>query len=345
VSSPTATLHVLSDTATLRADCHIDGDRVLVDREVLSRLPGWTLTAEGLCWGPVCAVSVPGAPTLSSERVDLRELVDSPGVPFALWSDPEEAVLVLGAPASQSADRLGAGSPAEVHLADLSGEMVALSDATSGRRVLVALASWCGCRFDVPVWQSLQEELRSSDVTIVLIAVDDDPGQVADWAGETNLAVLVDVHRSFCSAYGIVNVPTVVWLDVDGGVVRPNDLVFADNSLSEHHGLDCTVHHEQLRRWAETGELPGSGGQVMPLTADEQRGKSEFRLAAHLLRTGRRAAAEAHFERAAELAPEDLTVRRAALQLLGGDPMGADFGPLYGEWMQRTGGNTYRSRN
>ena len=42
--------------------------------------------------------------------------------------------------------------------------------------------------------------------------------------------------------------------------------------------------------------------------------------------------AAGHFARAGELAPNDWTIRRAALPLTGDDPFGPTFFELYKEW-------------
>ena len=73
--------------------------------------------------------------------------------------------------------------------------------------------------------------------------------------------------------------------------------------------------------------------QVLP-TPDEQLARAEFALAWHLHRPDGVEAAERHFVRAGELAPHDFTIRRGSMPIRGQDPMGADFAPLFQEWME-----------
>jgi hypothetical protein len=44
--------------------------------------------------------------------------------------------------------------------------------------------------------------------------------------------------------------------------------------------------------------------------------------------------ARRHFEEAAVLAPDDFTIRRAAMPLVGQDPFGAQFMAWYTDWLE-----------
>ena len=44
-------------------------------------------------------------------------------------------------------------------LPDVDGNPVSLEDYTGTKRLLVTWAPWCGCRWDLPVWDELQAEL------------------------------------------------------------------------------------------------------------------------------------------------------------------------------------------
>ena len=70
------------------------------------------------------------------------------------------------------------------------------------------------------------------------------------------------------------------------------------------------------------------------LDEDEVAARLHFRLAAHLRRAGDEAGAARHFDTAAQLAPLDFTVVRAAMPLRGESPFGEEFFKLLGEYQE-----------
>jgi hypothetical protein len=137
----------------------------------------------------------------------------------------------------------------------------------------------------------------------------------------------------------MINVPTVVWIDERGRIVRPNDAAFGNDTFVALHGRPAGPHLDAVRAWVRRGTLPFADDnairahQVLP-TAEEQLARAEFALARYLHGAGRRDAAERHFVRAGELAPHDFTIRRGSMPMRGLDPMGADFAPLFQEWTE-----------
>ncbi len=127
--------------------------------------------------------------------------------------------------------------------------------------------------------------------------------------------------------------PTSIWIDERGRIVRPNDPAFGNDTFVALHGIPSAPHREALRAWVTEGRLPFDEAglrarQVLP-TPEEQLARAEFALAWHLHRAGRREAAERHFVRAGELAPHDFTIRRGSLPIRGLDPMGPAFVEMY----------------
>jgi hypothetical protein len=173
-------------------------------------------------------------------------------------------------------------------------------------------------------------------ITVALDRSPDDPRPFVEAAAPTHPA-LVDVEHRIADLYHVVNVPTGLWIDERGRIVRPNDAVFASDAFVAMTGRPSGPHLDALRAWVRDGTLPFDDEgvrrrQTLP-TADEQLARAEWSLARHLHAAGRAEAAERHFARAGELAPLDFTIRRGSMPILGRDPMGADFVPLFEEWI------------
>ena len=173
---------------------------------------------------------------------------------------------------------------------------------------------------------------------MVAVAIDRSADDVREYveAARSTHPVLIDSEHIVADRYGILNVPTVVWIDEQGKIVRPNDVQFGNDAFIDFHGIPSAPHLEALRSWVRDGVRPSTdaavrSAQLLP-TADEQRGRACFALAWHLSRAGRTEAAERWYARAGELAPYDYTIRRAALPIQGKDPMGPDFFELYAKW-------------
>jgi hypothetical protein len=159
---------------------------------------------------------------------------------------------------------------------------------------------------------------------------------VRPWVEAVTFPVLLDREHLLTELYAISNVPTVVWIDEEGRIVRPNGVAFGTDLFKEFTGVEAKPHFDAIRRWVKAGEVPISPDAareaVGDLTEDEVLARLHFRVAAEARRDGHEDAARRHFAQAGELAPYDWTIRRAALPLTGGDPFGQEFFDMYGEW-------------
>ncbi len=265
-------------------------------------------------------------------RVDLARL--APLGDQLLLVDPDERVGVLGASAAARGGELAAGLVPDVTLPTLDGEPFALRDLRGRKALVVAFASWCGCRYDLPAWQALHDELAPTGFGVVAVAIDEDPDEVRPFAEGLDMPVLIDRDRALAERLALTNVPTVVWVDEEGRVVRSNDVAFGSEDFVEFHGIDSSDHRDAVRRWAHDGVVPDDEGErTLAPTDAEQRAHLQYRLALHLWRAGRQEAAARHFDEAADRAPLDFTVRRAQLPLRGRDPfLGEEFLELFAEW-------------
>ncbi len=152
--------------------------------------------------------------------------------------------------------------------------------------------------------------------------------------------MLIDPNHLLTELYAISNVPTVIWIDEDDRIVRPNGVAFGTDTFKDFTGVEAGPHLDAVRRWVRGGELPIAADEarraVGDLSGDEVQARLHFRVAAQARRQGDEVTARRHFALAGELAPNDFTIRRATMPLVGGDPFGQEFFDLYQEW-QRAG--------
>jgi peroxiredoxin len=306
-----------------------DGDRLLLPAEALHATLGWTLEPEGLCHGDVCVPTSRWPALVDGEpaRIDLAVFGAATGQPVVI--DAGAAVAAFGVAAGVRAERLSSLDAPDFAVDDLDGEPVTLADFAGRKKLLVAWASWCGCRHELPAWQQMYAELREQNFAIIGVALDERAEDARAWVDGVEFPVVLDRDHVITERYDIRNVPTVVWIDEHDRIVRPNDYAFGSDLFKEFHGVDSDPHHEALRRWVTTGELPLRDdnevrAHLVTPSDDEQLARVHWRLAMFLHRDGQRDGAVQHWTRAGELAPHDLTIRRSNLPLQGIDPFLSD---------------------
>ncbi len=177
--------------------------------------------------------------------------------------------------------------------------------------------------------------MADENFTVIAVALDENLAAVAPFAENITYPVLVDTEHQMSELYAITNVPTVVWIDEDDRIVRPNAMEPGSDMFTEFTGIKCEGHMEQVRTWIRNGILPDDADhEVQALDPDEVTAHLHFRLATHARRGGLADAAERHFAAASELAPNDFTIVRGAMPLTGVNPFGAAFFELYGRFQE-----------
>lgn len=294
------------------------------DADVETRLAaalGWQLKPEGLCRGEVCV------PLLG------RSVTEALGLLVA--GDPAQGVVAVVPSAATRSAELDGRAPS-LALRDVDGQPVSFDDYSGSKRVLVTWASWCGCRHELAGWERLQQELADSGLKLFSVALDADPEDARPWieAGAPSYPVAVDTAHVTAERYGITNVPSVVWVDEDDRIVKPPTIAPGDDQFRDWTLIDSEQHHDALRAWVRDGTLPESAStEPETRTDDGQRALALRRIAAHLVRAGRRDEAAGHLAAAQELAPWDWTVRRGGIAMTGGDPfLGEEFLAFWQEW-------------
>jgi peroxiredoxin len=319
-------------------DARFDGERALVEPAVLETASGWVLKPEGLCRGSVCVPVGDRDALVIGDAIDVAAFAVAVGRPVVI--DAAEGVIAIGVPAAERVAAMESLDAPDFELPDVEGGTFQYSSLGKRKKLVVTWASWCGCRYDLPAWQELAEELRPEGLDIVSVAMDDSAAAAKEWVDaadpQPTFPVLYDREHLLSELYGITNVPSVVWIDEDDHIVRAPVIAPGDDMFKDFTNIDSTVHHEQLRRWVREGAIPddedGVRSHQQEPTEAEQLARVERRVGAHLAREGHKDAAERHFATAYELAPMDWTIRRGSLPLRGEDPFGEPFFDFYSEW-------------
>jgi peroxiredoxin len=310
------------------------GGANLIAASDFEHLTGWDLRDEGLCNGDACvpvrdrsrAVPSPGILDLDV----IVPLLDRP-----LIIDHGAGVVSVGSTHQARRDALVARLAPTFSLPGLDGSMHSLEELRGRLTVLVTFSTWCGCCYDLPGWQALHDELGRDGLNVVAIAFDQEAEVVAPFAEGITIPVLYDPAHLLSELYAISNVPTVVWIDEEGRVARPNTPAFGTDLFADFHGVPSGPHLDAIRDWVRNGTLDAAApGVVAELSAEEVDARLWFRIGAHLHRVGRDAEAAAPFEIARSLAPLDFTIARAAMPLTGRDPFGEEFMVLYDQWVE-----------
>ena len=160
--------------------------------------------------------------------------------------------------------------------------------------------------------------------------------ELAERAAAPSYPCLIDERHSLGELYGVVNVPTAVWIDETGAMVRPPEVPgatdafrsmnLATRELPKERARDAQirrqVYMEAVRDWIERG-----AASEHVLAPDEVRRRmrgvdpdgslamAQFRLGVWLAQHGEREAAQRALETAVRLAPESWRIRRQKIVL------------------------------
>ncbi len=184
----------------------------------------------------------------------------------------------------------------------------------------------------------MYEELRGEGFTIITVAEDKSADDARPWieAAAPTHPSLIDPQHRLAELYNMVNVPTIVWIDEEGRIVRPNDVAFGTDRFKAITGIDPASHLTKLRAWVR-GEAPAftaqetSARQTLP-DAAQQEARAHFGLGWWLYEQGQVEAADRQFARAGEIAPHDFMIRRGSMPMRDQDPMGPEFRTMMQEW-------------
>jgi peroxiredoxin len=325
------------DVRSVEATADAGRGTFLIDEDHLIEALGWELKPSGLCRGDTCVVVDDVDALRVAGMVDIASVARALGRPVVV--DVDAGLVAVALPAELRRRALDELHAPGFELPAVDGTLHRLDEWRGLKKLLVTLASWCGCRYDLPGWEALHHELSDGGFTVIAVAIDQSAADVVPWVEGITMPVLYDPHHLLTEMYAISNVPTVVWIDEDDRIVRPNGSAFGSDLFAEFTGVESGPHLDEVRRWVREGVVPVSEdearGAVGDLSEDEVVARLHFRLAAEAHRRGDADTTRRHVERAGALAPDDLTVWRAGMPLIDEDPFGDAFLARYEEWKQR----------
>lgn len=204
------------------------------------------------------------------------------------------------------------------------------------------------------MWQNLTEELGAERLTVIAVALDSEPGAPDPWIRDANVTypALIDREHHVAELYNIVNVPTAVWINEEGRIVRPPEPAGAFDFLNRRNAdasPEATAilmetskqarmrYLDAIRDWVAKGdaspyaysESEARARFAQPDTSIRE-AHAKFRLGRHLIAAGRSEEGNALVEEAKRLHPDSWAMFREAAEKLQSGPMagiaaGSDF--------------------
>jgi tetratricopeptide (TPR) repeat protein len=200
----------------------------------------------------------------------------------------------------------------------------------------------------LPGWQSFFHDLKDKNFMIVSVA--EDTGGVKDagqWiaAAKPEYTALIDDKHLVTHLYNMVNVPTAVWINEQGRIVRPNEVAYVDNRYKAMHGIDAAPYLDAIRDWVANGDRSASvmseqqlQERLKPQSPDRAMADAEFALGEYLYKQGNGRDAIPHFKEAQRLAPDNWNYKRQAWALSDAEK---DYGTNFMKEVQKLGGKPY----
>lgn len=147
-------------------------------------------------------------------------------------------VVVAGACGSGAGDDVQA---TEIEFELLSGGTAAVGDFLDRPVVLNFFASWCTpCITEMPALESISQ--HRPDVAFIGLAYNDTPTRAREIVADTGVsyATGVDPDSAIGNAYGILGMPTTLFIAPDGEVAYQHTGGLAANQIAEHINTHLT---------------------------------------------------------------------------------------------------------
>jgi hypothetical protein len=201
----------------------------------------------------------------------------------------------------------------------------------------------------LPGWQVFYHELKGKNFEIISVA--QDTGGVRDagpWIARANpeYTALIDQEHTITKRYGMVNVPTGVWINEEGKIVRPPEVAYVDERYKAITHVDPAPYLNAIRDWVANGQRSvyvmsedKLRERLTPTSPDRLMADAEFSLAEYVYHQGHGQEAIPHFKESQRLAPDNWNYKRQAY-LFSTDPE-RDYGTTFVKEVQKLNGKPY----
>lgn len=200
----------------------------------------------------------------------------------------------------------------------------------------------------MPVWQSIYEELKSDNFEIISVAQDTGGEEAAgSYFDDANVSytAIIDVNHHISSLYNLVNVPSGVWIDEEGKIMRINEGTYAKEHFDGAWGTNDYV--PIVRDWVAKGadseyvwDRSKVRESIIQRTPDAERAQPAFRLGGYYFTRGNDEKAEQYWTMAQELDPTSWNYLRQDLEYEEGGNAGPEWRARR-EQVESAGGSYY----
>ena len=300
----------------------IDGQKLWVPQDRVESITGFELKPQGLCAGEICIpMPADGSWLMQSDGVTYLQVTlfaEKVGQVFAV--DPEQHVWSFTAVPKAPTAPLMDGLAPDFALPDRTGKLLRLSDFRGKKVLLLTWASWCACRHDLAGWEPLYQELKGKGFEVIAVAQDTAGSQVTEkWYEKANVTytTLNDTQHIVSSLYQMINVPSGVWIDETGHLVRSAEVAYSKRQTVLGQPIGDDRYAAGLRDWVQKG-----AASIYVVSADKLRARlamrtpaerlaeAEFKLGVYFSEQGNRELATRHWQAAQRLSPDNWNYHR-----------------------------------
>ena len=172
----------------------------------------------------------------------------------------------------------------------------------------------------MPVWQSIYEELKGQNFEIISAAQDTGgeakAGPIFDRA-KVSYTAIVDMNHTISSLFNFVNVPSAVWIDEEGRIVRIDEGTYTKSAVVLENAIGHDGYVPALRDWIAKGDESAYimspdevVSKIRPRVADEELAEPTFKLANYFFARGDMESANAYWDKTQVLSPDSWNFHR-----------------------------------